>query len=102
MVIQNGKINLTNDCNTDCHCSGFAYTPVCWEETGDTFFNPCVASCSNYSKAEKVRKLLNENNWSGNNSAYIFQQSVIMGVNALAIKQKPATSHKPLQQLFPF
>ena len=54
MEIINGKINLTANCNMDCHCSGFAYTPVCREETGDTFFNPCVASCNAYNKNEKV------------------------------------------------
>lgn len=54
MEIQNGKINLTAACNTDCHCSGFAYTPVCREATGDTFFNPCVASCNAYNKGGKV------------------------------------------------
>lgn len=54
MEIANGKINLTSSCNVDCHCTGFAYTPVCWEETGDTFFSPCVANCNAYAKSGKV------------------------------------------------
>lgn len=58
MEIINGKINLTTPCNSDCHCSGFSYTPVCWEETGDTFFNPCVASCNAYSKENKVKAFI--------------------------------------------
>lgn len=58
MEIINGKINLTTPCNSDCHCSGFSYTPVCWEETGDTFFNPCVASCNAYSKENKVQTFI--------------------------------------------
>jgi hypothetical protein len=55
LAIRNGKINLTSDCNSDCYCSGIPYTPVCRESTGDTFFNPCYASCGNYSKEEKVK-----------------------------------------------
>lgn len=54
MEINDGKLNLTSSCNMDCHCSGIPYSPVCYEETGDTFFNPCVASCKAYSKQEKV------------------------------------------------
>lgn len=54
MEISNGKLNLTSSCNMDCYCTGIPYTPVCNEQTGDTFFNPCVASCQNYSKSEKV------------------------------------------------
>lgn len=66
MEIINGKINLTTPCNSDCHCSGFSYTPVCWEETGDTFFNPCTASCNAYSKENKVKafiKLFSSHFW---------------------------------------
>lgn len=54
MVIENGRLNLSSPCNTDCFCSNIAYTPVCLEETGDTFFSPCVASCQAYSKQKKV------------------------------------------------
>ena len=54
MEINNGRINLTSDCNAGCHCDGFSYTPVCWEETGDTFFSPCTAHCNAYSKEKKV------------------------------------------------
>lgn len=54
MTIQDGKLNLSSPCNTACHCSSIAYTPICLEETGDTFFSPCVASCQSYSKKEKV------------------------------------------------
>ncbi|CRK86315.1 CLUMA_CG000186, isoform A [Clunio marinus] len=53
MQIQNGKLNLSSTCNMDCHCTGIAYTPVCYEPTGDTFFNPCVAGCNQYSEDEK-------------------------------------------------
>jgi hypothetical protein len=59
-VFQNGKLNLTSQCNQNCFCSTFAYTPVCMEETSETFFNPCVAGCNKYSKKEKVK--LNFNN----------------------------------------
>lgn len=58
MEIQNGRLNLSSACNLDCHCTGFSYTPVCWEETGDTFFNPCVANCNAYDKEKKVRILI--------------------------------------------
>lgn len=58
MEIQNGKLNLTSACNLDCHCAGMPYTPVCSVETGETFFNPCVASCNAYSKEEKVDLIL--------------------------------------------
>lgn len=54
MEIHDGKIDLSSPCNLDCHCSGFAYTPVCRVDTGDTFFSPCVASCNAYSKTDKV------------------------------------------------
>lgn len=54
-VLQNGKLNLTSHCNRDCYCSTFAYTPVCMEETSETFFNPCIAGCNKYSKEKKVR-----------------------------------------------
>lgn len=52
--IVNRRLNLTSECNNDCYCSGVPYTPVCLEETGDTFFSPCVASCRMYSKQKKV------------------------------------------------
>ncbi|CAG9797785.1 unnamed protein product [Chironomus riparius] len=52
--IVNRRLNLTSECNNDCYCSGIPYTPVCLEETGDTFFSPCVASCRMYSKQRKA------------------------------------------------
>lgn len=57
LSIENGKLNLSSTCNNDCYCSNIPYTPVCLEETGDTFFSPCVASCAKYSKKKKVRKI---------------------------------------------
>lgn len=54
MEINDGKLNLTSSCNVGCHCAGMPYTPVCNEETGETFFNPCVASCRVYEKVDKV------------------------------------------------
>lgn len=56
--IVNRRLNLTSACNNDCFCSGIPYTPVCLEETGDTFFSPCVASCRMYSKQKKVRLMM--------------------------------------------
>lgn len=57
MKIENGRLNTSSPCNQDCHCSGIAYTPICLEETGDTFFSPCAASCMRYSKEKKVKNL---------------------------------------------
>ncbi|KAG5676086.1 hypothetical protein PVAND_005940 [Polypedilum vanderplanki] len=54
MDIVNGRLNLSSTCNTGCHCAGISYTPVCLEETGDTFFSPCVASCKMYSKQKRA------------------------------------------------
>lgn len=54
MGINKETLNFTSACNVNCHCDGIAYTPVCHEDTGETFFNPCVASCKAYSKKERV------------------------------------------------
>lgn len=93
MAIKNGKINLTATCNMDCHCSGFSYTPVCREETGDTFFNPCVASCHAYDKAKRVgHQLLIQCHCRSNKNSLLF--SSIMNVNVHEIIQQQFYNHQ--------
>lgn len=43
-----GTLNLTMQCNTNCSCSGVAYSPVCYEPTSTTFFSPCHAGCNRW------------------------------------------------------
>lgn len=53
LAMLNGKLNLDSSCNSGCHCDGIPYTPVCNEETGNTYFSACHAGCNDYSKTEK-------------------------------------------------
>lgn len=43
-----GTLNLTAPCNTNCSCTGVAYSPVCYEATSTTFFSPCHAGCNRW------------------------------------------------------
>ncbi|XP_037025259.1 solute carrier organic anion transporter family member 74D isoform X2 [Bradysia coprophila] len=43
-----GTLNLTAQCNTNCSCTGVAYSPVCYEPTSTTFFSPCHAGCNRW------------------------------------------------------
>lgn len=43
-----GTLNLTSQCNTNCSCTGVAYSPVCYEPTSTTFFSPCHAGCNQW------------------------------------------------------
>ncbi|CAO1338045.1 unnamed protein product [Diamesa tonsa] len=53
LIVENGQLNLSSSCNSDCHCIGVPYTPVCNEETGDTYFSPCHAGCNAWTKEER-------------------------------------------------
>uniref|UniRef100_A0A2M4BDH4 Solute carrier organic anion transporter family member n=1 Tax=Anopheles marajoara TaxID=58244 RepID=A0A2M4BDH4_9DIPT len=53
MPLVQGRLNLTTECNSHCHCDGIPYTPVCQEETGITFFSACHAGCDNWHTADK-------------------------------------------------
>ncbi len=48
-----GTLNLTAQCNTNCSCTGVAYSPVCFEPTSTTFFSPCHAGCNRWDDKEK-------------------------------------------------
>lgn len=47
-------VNLTSQCNTNCVCDGVAYSPVCFEKTGTTFFSPCHAACNEWDNEKKI------------------------------------------------
>ncbi|XP_052865245.1 solute carrier organic anion transporter family member 74D [Anopheles cruzii] len=53
MPLVKGRLNLTTECNSHCHCDGIPYTPVCQEETGITFFSACHAGCDSWHTADK-------------------------------------------------
>lgn len=56
MPLVAGKLtNLTTDCNINCACDTVAYSPVCHEETGKTFFSPCHAGCNQWNDKDRVR-----------------------------------------------
>lgn len=38
-------LQLTNDCNMNCHCDNLKYTPVCSETNGMTYYSACHAGC---------------------------------------------------------
>lgn len=48
-----GTLNLTAQCNTNCSCTGIAYSPVCYEPTSTTFFSPCHAGCNRWDDTGK-------------------------------------------------
>lgn len=48
-----GTLNLTSQCNTNCSCTGVAYSPVCYEPTSTTFFSPCHAGCNRWDDGGK-------------------------------------------------
>jgi hypothetical protein len=39
------SLQLTNDCNMNCHCDNLKYTPVCSETNGMTYYSACHAGC---------------------------------------------------------
>ncbi|XP_053675033.1 solute carrier organic anion transporter family member 74D [Anopheles nili] len=53
MPLVQGRLNLTTDCNSHCHCDGIPYSPICQEETGITFFSACHAGCESWHTTEK-------------------------------------------------
>uniref|UniRef100_A0A182PDY0 Solute carrier organic anion transporter family member n=1 Tax=Anopheles epiroticus TaxID=199890 RepID=A0A182PDY0_9DIPT len=53
MPLVKGRLNLTTDCNSHCHCDGIPYSPICQEDTGITFFSACHAGCDKWHTAEK-------------------------------------------------
>ncbi|XP_049283099.1 solute carrier organic anion transporter family member 74D [Anopheles funestus] len=53
MPLVKGRLNLTTDCNSHCHCDGIPYSPICQEETGITFFSACHAGCDTWHMTEK-------------------------------------------------
>uniref|UniRef100_A0A182SSX6 Kazal-like domain-containing protein n=1 Tax=Anopheles maculatus TaxID=74869 RepID=A0A182SSX6_9DIPT len=52
MPLVKGRLNLTTECNSHCHCDGIPYSPICQEETGITFFSACHAGCDTWHTAE--------------------------------------------------
>jgi hypothetical protein len=55
MPVVEGRLNLSTTCNLNCNCEGLSYSPVCHEETGNTFFSPCHAGCNSYDREKRVR-----------------------------------------------
>ncbi|XP_035914777.1 solute carrier organic anion transporter family member 74D [Anopheles stephensi] len=53
MPLVKGRLNLTTECNSHCHCDGIPYSPICQEDTGITFFSACHAGCDTWHTAEK-------------------------------------------------
>ncbi|XP_058121605.1 solute carrier organic anion transporter family member 74D [Anopheles ziemanni] len=53
MPLVKGRLNLTTECNSRCHCDGVAYSPICQEDTGITFFSACHAGCENWNTSMK-------------------------------------------------
>lgn len=50
-LLSNGSII---SCNTNCHCDGISYTPVCDRSTNTTWFSPCHAGCRTYDEKANV------------------------------------------------
>lgn len=50
-LLMNGSII---SCNTNCHCDGISYSPVCDRLTNTTYFSPCHAGCRSYDEKENV------------------------------------------------
>lgn len=50
-MLMNGSII---SCNTNCHCDGVSYSPVCDRLTNTTYFSPCHAGCRSYDEKENV------------------------------------------------
>lgn len=53
MPLVQGRLNLTTACNSQCHCEGIPYSPVCQEDTGITFFSACHAGCDAWNTQDK-------------------------------------------------
>lgn len=51
--LQDGALNLSMPCNTECMCDGVSYNPVCHSDTGVTFYSPCHAGCYSWNKNDK-------------------------------------------------
>nr|CAD7261265.1 unnamed protein product [Timema shepardi] len=43
--VNNGKIDIYNDCNVNCACEAVKYQPVCYVEKDMTFYSPCQLGC---------------------------------------------------------
>lgn len=50
-MLMNGSII---SCNTNCHCDGISYSPVCDRLTNTTYFSPCHAGCRSYDEKKNV------------------------------------------------
>ncbi|XP_058819786.1 solute carrier organic anion transporter family member 74D [Topomyia yanbarensis] len=53
MPLVQGRLNLSADCNSHCHCEGIPYSPICQEDTGITFFSGCHAGCDVWNASGK-------------------------------------------------
>ncbi|XP_058446034.1 solute carrier organic anion transporter family member 74D [Malaya genurostris] len=53
MPLMQGKLNLSAECNSHCHCDGIPYSPICQEDTGITFFSGCHAGCDVWNASGK-------------------------------------------------
>lgn len=51
--LQEGALNLSMPCNTECQCDEVSYNPVCHSDTGITFYSPCHAGCYSWNKNDK-------------------------------------------------
>lgn len=50
-MLMNGSVI---SCNTNCHCDGVSYSPVCDRLTNITYFSPCHAGCRSYDEKQNV------------------------------------------------
>ncbi|KAG9509470.1 Solute carrier organic anion transporter family member 74D [Fragariocoptes setiger] len=54
-MMNNGLLELKNDCNQACHCRVKSYQPVCDSNLGTAYFSPCHAGCKlTYTTAENT------------------------------------------------
>nr|CAD7197348.1 unnamed protein product [Timema douglasi] len=43
--MDDGKLDIYNDCNMNCACEAVKYQPVCYVEKDMTFYSPCQLGC---------------------------------------------------------
>ncbi|KAJ8886119.1 hypothetical protein PR048_012328, partial [Dryococelus australis] len=43
--IATGKLNIVNECNSECGCEAIKYQPVCFPADGATFYSACHVGC---------------------------------------------------------
>jgi organic anion transporter 5A len=43
---EDGQLDLTNNCNSACHCEHVRYQPVCEHSEMKAYFSPCHAGCT--------------------------------------------------------